>query len=341
MQLSRPGSASEANAMTAALRKVLASWVTKVGLSVAVGALFLWLALRQVDLSELRRAFSLLNPAWCAAGIALYWAALFLRNLRWRYILNAVTNLSIRQVSLGLLTGYAVNAILPARLGELFRADFCRRRYLVPRSTTLGTILVKRLTDGMIVMAALFVGLLALESGQDASNLNSVLIGGTFIFGSVGAALYLLGSQWINGLFARFPRADRLQAFHDSIQVLRRPRMLGVLLLNVIVWFFDGGALWAILRAAGVDIGFLAMSLVLGVVSLSMLLPSPPGFVGTMQFAYVIAVQAFGYSSYQGIVAATANQILLIGSMVVVGLVLLGRAQLKTVLGNFQRPSEP
>ena len=83
------------------------------------------------------------------------------------------------------------------------------------------------------------------------------------------------------------------------------------------------------------------MSLILGVVSLSMLLPSPPGFVGTMQFAYVIAVQAFGYSSYQGIVAATANQILLIGSMVVVGLVLLGRAQLKTVLGNFQRLSEP
>jgi glycosyltransferase 2 family protein len=123
--------------------------------------------------------------------------------------------------------------------------------------------------------------------------------------------------------------------------VLRRPRMLGVLLLSVAVWFFDGGALWAILRAAGVDIGFLAMSLILGVVSLSTLLPSPPGFVGTMQFAYVIAVQAFGYASSQGIVAATANQVLLIGSMVAVGLALLGGTQLKTVLRGFERPSEP
>jgi len=332
--------AAEADLMTA-LRKVLASWVTKVGLSIAVGALFLWLALRQVDLGELRRAFSLLDPAWCVAAVALYWTALFLRILRWRYILNAVTNLSVRQVSLALLTGYAVNAILPARLGELFRADFCRRRYIVPRSTTLGTLLLERLTDGMIVMAALFVGLLALGSGRDMSNLNSILFGGTFIFGSVGVALYLLGSQWITGLFSRFPRADRLHAFHDSIQVLRRPRMLGVLLLSVVVWLFDGGALWAILRAAGVDIGFLGMSLILGVVSLSTLLPSPPGFVGTMQFAYVIAVQAFGYSSSQGIVAATANQIFLIGSMVAVGLVLLGGAQIKTILGSLQRQSEP
>jgi glycosyltransferase 2 family protein len=339
MQLSGPEAGSETRGT--ALRRALTGWVPKVGLSVAVGAFFLWLALRQVDLRELRRAFSLLNPAWCVAGVALYWIALFLRILRWRYILNAVTSLSVRQVTLGLLTGYAVNAILPARLGELFRADFCRRRYLVPRSTTLGTILVERLTDGMIVMAALFVGLLALGSGQQVSNLNSVLIGGSFIFGTVGVALYLLGSQWVTGLFARFPRADRLHAFHDSIQVLRRPRMLGVLLLSVAVWFFDGGALWAILRAAGVDIGFLAMSLILGVVSLSTLLPSPPGFVGTMQFAYVIAVQAFGYASSQGILAATANQVLLIGSMVAVGLALLGGSQLKTVLRGFERPSEP
>lgn len=60
-----------------------------------------------------------------------------------------------------------------------------------------------------------------------------------------------------------------------------------------------------------------------------------------MQFAYVIAVQAFGYSSSQGIVAATANQIFLIGSMVAVGLVLLGGAQIKTILGSLQRQSEP
>ena len=102
--------------------------------------------------------------------------------------------------------------------------------------------------------------------------------------------------------------------------------MLGVLLLSVVVWLFDGG------RPVG-DPARRRSGHWLSRHELDprrrqpqhTILPSPPGFVGTMQFAYVIAVQAFGYSSSQGIVAATANQIFLIGSMVAVGLVLLAR----------------
>ena len=63
--------------------------------------------------------------------------------------------------------------------------------------------------------------------------------------------------------------------------------------------------------------------LVIGVVSLSTLLPSPPGFLGTMQFAFAIAVSTFGYSWSQGIAAATVSQVFLLGSMVAVGLALL------------------
>jgi glycosyltransferase 2 family protein len=314
-----------------------ASLAAKVLLCVAFGALFLGLALRQVDLTELRQAFLLLDLKWCALAVLFYWTALFFRVLRWQTILGAVATLQFRQVSLALLTGYSVNAILPARLGELFRADFCRRRYHIPRSTTLGTILVERLTDGMIVMAALFVGLLSLGPGRQVSNLNSVLLGGTIIFGSVGIGLYMFGSEWIPSIFSRFPRPDLLRAFHESIQVLRRRRMIGVLAISVMVWLFDGGALWAIMRGAGIEITFLGMFLIVGIVSLSTLLPSPPGYLGTMQFAYVVAAQAFGYSSSQGIVAASANQVFLIGVMVVIGLFALGGAQIKALVGGYNR----
>lgn len=316
-------------------RTVIATRSFKIGAGVAVGALFLWLALRQVDLPELRRAFTRLAPMWCILSLALYWSALAIRVVRWRYILNAVTTLTLKQVTLALLTGYAVNAILPARLGELFRAEFCRQRYVVPRSTTLGTILVERLTDGLIVLASLFVGLLALDAGEVSSQFTSVLIGGLMIVGSVGVALVAVGSSWTTKLILRLPRADRLIAFQDSVRVLRRRRIIGVLVLSVAVWLFDGGALWAILRAAGADVGFLQLCLVLGVVSLSTLLPSPPGFLGTMQFAFVLSLQAFQFPPSQAIVAATANQVLLIGSMVAVGLTILGGSQVRTVLSRF------
>ena len=63
--------------------------------------------------------------------------------------------------------------------------------------------------------------------------------------------------------------------------------------------------------------------LVIGVVSLSTLLPSPPGFLGTLQFAFAIAVSTFGYSWSQGIAAATVTQVFLLGSLVAIGLALL------------------
>jgi hypothetical protein len=47
--------------------------------------------------------------------------------------------------------------------------------------------------------------------------------------------------------------------------------------------------------------------LVVGVVSLSTLLPSPPGFLGTLQFAFAITVSMFRYFWSQGITAATVT----------------------------------
>ena len=139
-----PASGPEAGSETSrtALRRALTGWVPKVGLSVAVAALFLWLALRQVDLRELRRAFGLLNPAGAWPGSPSTGSRFSCGFFRWRYIMNAVTSLSVRQVTLGLLTGYAVNAILPAaEIGSVScSAPISAAALSRPRSTTLGTI---------------------------------------------------------------------------------------------------------------------------------------------------------------------------------------------------------
>jgi glycosyltransferase 2 family protein len=99
--------------------------------------------------------------------------------------------------------------------------------------------------------------------------------------------------------------------------------MVGILLTSLLIWLAEGAAQWCILYACGVSLDMLGMCLVIGVVSLSTLLPSPPGFLGTMQFAFVLSVTILGYSSPQGLAAALANQIFLLGSMVAVGLALL------------------
>jgi hypothetical protein len=311
----------------------IASFALRIGVGVAVGALLLWLAFARTDLAELASVLSNLSYGWIAAAVAFYYLALALRTFRWWMILRPSVDLALPQVGQALITGYAVNVLLPARLGELFRADFCRRQYGVSRTKVLGTIMVERFTDGVVVLVALGVGVLA--AGLDADSTGtfaSVALVGLAIFASFGAALFLLGSDLGARLTRRVPAiAARFDALSESLALLRSRRMLGVLAASVVIWLADGAALWAVLASCGVELDVLSMCLVIGIVSLSTLLPSPPGFLGTMQFAFALAVSTLGYSWSQGLAAASVNQAFLLGSMVVIGLLVLLAAYSKRV----------
>src|SRR5689334_7383814 len=129
-----------------------ASLALQLFVGVVVGCVLLWLALRNVDLSQVWRILTLIDRRWIAGAIFVYWIALSLRILRWWIILRAVAAIHLAQVAVALLCGYAINAILPARLGELFRAHFCGRRYRISRTVVFGTIMIERFSDGVIVL---------------------------------------------------------------------------------------------------------------------------------------------------------------------------------------------
>ena len=311
--------------MTEGRSRHVVAFVLRIAVGVAVGVLLLWLAFKGVTWSEVSDVLRSLSYKWIAAGIALYYLALATRAFRWWLILKQIVGLTLRQVSVALLVGYAVNALLPARLGELFRADFCRRQYDVSRTKVLGSIMIERFTDGVTVLVALAIGIAAIGTDSERTPVVASLISaGSIVFAVLGVALYVLGSGVAERLTRRIPAlSTRFGALAESLATVRSQRMIGILAVSIVVWILDGAAIWGVLAACGVRLDVLAMCLVIGVVSLSTLLPSPPGFLGTMQFAFAIAVSTFGYSWSQGIAAATVSQVFLLGSMVAVGLALL------------------
>jgi uncharacterized protein (TIRG00374 family) len=292
---------------------------------VAIGVLLLWLASERVTWTEVAEVLARASYTWIAAALVPYYLALAVRAFRWWLVLRPIVGLSLPQASVALLVGYAVNVLLPVRLGELFRADFCRRQYGVPRTKVLGSIMIERFTDGVTVLVALAIGIAAIGTDSEFAPLVASLISaGSVVFAALGVALYILGSGVAERLTRRIPAVStRFFALAESLATVRSQRMISVLAASFVVWLFDGAAMWGVLVACGVRLDVLAMCLAVGVVSLSTLLPSPPGFLGTMQFAFAIAASTFGYSWSQGIAAATINQVFLLGSMVVIGLALL------------------
>src|SRR5690348_5314325 len=147
---------------------ILRNRVLQAAISLAIGAVFLWLAIARIDMNQLWAKLRQVEIQWLALAMAGYWVALTLRSWRWRIILAPVRRLPLGLVMYGLLVGYAANYVLPARLGELVRADFIGRRYGVSRLAVIGTIVVERLFDVVVFIGFILAGLWALHLRDDS-----------------------------------------------------------------------------------------------------------------------------------------------------------------------------
>jgi len=60
--------------------------------------------------------------------------------------------LSLREVVVPVLVGHMANNALPARTGELYRAHLLGRRTRMSRSSVVGSIVVERTFDGLMLV---------------------------------------------------------------------------------------------------------------------------------------------------------------------------------------------
>lgn len=293
---------------------------------IGIGALFMWLALRNVAFDEIQSLITSVDMRWVALALGCYGGSLLLRVARWHSLLSALVPVSRVHVGEALLVGYAFNNLLPARLGELVRADYAKQRFNVRRSAALGSIVVERLLDAVVVVLCLSGGLvvtsLALPVGvaDDFKTLRFFSVTGAV---GVGIVLLAVGCVlWTHQRSFRLPSlVQRLVAgLSDGLQTFWRVDTLQIIVLSGGVWLLEGSAMWSVLRSLDVSLGMAQSAVLLGAASLSTLVPTAPGYLGSYQFAFALTLSTFGFSTATGIVAASIAQVFLLGSVTVIGI---------------------
>jgi uncharacterized membrane protein YbhN (UPF0104 family) len=303
---------------------------------VAFGALLLWLTISQVDLSNAKSALAKADFRAMALAIVAYWLAVAVRISRWRLLLSETKPLTYAEVGRSLIVGYTMNNLLPARLGELFRVDFVKREYGVARSAVLGSVIMERLADALAVLALFSFGLIFAPFKADASALMlaglGAAIGVAFVIGGLCVVVF-----WRERLLRDRLRwlSERLEILSRSITTLGPRRVVAVGALTAVIWAFELVAYAAVMRGFGVAVDLAGLGLICGSAAFSTLLPSAPGYVGSLQAAFVLAFSALGFEPVLGLLSATALQILLLGSMTVVGLSLLFAGHLRHAASLF------
>lgn len=312
----------------------------------AISLAFLVLLFRRVDTAELTSALREVDVRWLLPALAVFAASVAVRIARWKIILARVMPIPWGEASALLIIGAAANNILPARTGEVVRAALLRRRHGGSMVTALGTIVVERVFDGLILALMLATTLAFL--GSNAVLRNVALVAGA---GFGGVALVLVGLAvrpsltrgLIDAILARFPAVvgeplRRLAAsFLDGLIGLGGPRTWGlVALASLGTWLLEGATYWLLGHSFGFALHPAVYLAVCGAANLTVAVPSTSGGIGPYEFLAREVVVYFGVSAAAGTAFAIAAHAFILLPMTLVGVFLLWRRDLG--LGDLAQP---
>ncbi|HSV85191.1 MAG TPA: lysylphosphatidylglycerol synthase transmembrane domain-containing protein [Levilinea sp.] len=285
-------------------------WQFWVGIIISL--VFLYLTLRGLDLEHVWAVMQAANYWWLLPGIAVYFVGVWVRAWRWRALLRPIKSISTHAMFPVVTIGYMGNNIFPARAGEVLRSVILRDRENISVSTSLATIIVERIFDGMVMLAFVFLNLPELiRVSGDTGFVAGVQQVATVVAIAFIAALtmFLLAAMFpsrterildimVNRLMiARWREWVRslIKRFLTGLQALRSPQeVLFFFFATAVIWLLETCKYWFVMRAFPFQISFTSLMLVNGFVNLATMLPSAPGHIGTFDAPAIALLSAFG-----------------------------------------------
>jgi uncharacterized protein (TIRG00374 family) len=282
-------------------------WTIVIG--IAVSAVFLYFAVRGARVDRMIHALQGANYWYmipCVVGTLL---AFWIRALRWKVLLQPLRRIPQGIVFSATMIGFLANNVLPARLGELVRAHVVGRRAQVSRSAALASILIERIFD-LFTLLVLFA-VVALVSEFPGGLEKVALVG--LVLGLVTLLLLLLwyrqpdrflrlALRLVPGRF-RDKADDLARRFRDGLRVFDSgAQLLVVGVLSVLMWALILLVVGLSIVALDIDAPQPQSAMVaLVAIALVTMVPSAPGFIGTLQGGGTAAMLVFGVPKEQGL----------------------------------------
>jgi len=277
-------------------------------LGLILSALFLYLALRGLDLAQVWDHVRHGRYWWLVPGVAIYFFGVWARTWRWHYMLRAIKPIPLGRLFPVVCIGYMGNNIYPARIGEVLRAYVLRRKEGVSISASLATIIVERIFDGVIMLLFVFLGLGLPLGGAVPDDLRKfVILISLFFFGALAIFFVIAASprrsqtvyNWIIDRLvpARFrePLRGFADRFMEGLYFLRSGRDVAMIFVtSLVVWLAETCKYWFVMHAFDFSVSFFVLMLMNGVVNLFTTIPSAPGYIGTFDEPGIEILKVFG-----------------------------------------------
>lgn len=316
----------------------------RIALGWVIAVVFITLAFRRVSFDAVAQALASARALPLVLALLALAAGFTVRIVRWWWMLRVLEpGLPLRACARPFLVSIAVNNTLPLRAGDVVRAVGFRSALRSSPMAVVGTLLVERLLDVVVLLSLLFAGLLAL--GQSVVPRPFLIAGMLIGLAATGGLLSLmflpdLLRRLVARMLAMLPAStERARAkltglseqFFGSLSIVRPPsRALALLAITVVAWGLEGSAYACVAWSLSADGSPFAPWFALATGTLATMIPSSPGYVGTFDYFAVRGLTAFGASHVVALTFALVIHMLLWLPVTLVGalyLVLPGRSR--------------
>ena len=314
------------------------SWL-KTLLFASIGVSLLYFAFKGVDLKAVGKEMGNAKLEWIGLSMLVGLGAVVSRGMRWKLVLDSMGYRSTSwRTSYAIGIGYLINMVFP-RAGEVARATALRRSDKIPVDVLLGTIIVERLID--LIIVSILLGLTLILTYPELQKLLASTQGsesaaneGGIPWLWIALSLGLLAAWLLRKRFFKTSLGQRVQSFLRGLSqgftsIVRLDKPWAYLGHTVFIWasYFVMIYVCFFAMPATESIQIDQSLFVMMAASMGIVVPVPGG-VGAYHYLVAKALEVLSVPYPEGLAFATlvhASQTIMLMSTGVIGFIGLSR----------------
>lgn len=298
-------------------------------LGLVVAGLVGYLFLTDFDLSQALGTISQARWHYLIAAFVIYYLSVPIRGHRWRVLSRAAGH----DLPTGTFTHYYflawfVNAVLPSRLGDIYRAWLPKRNHDIPFMATAGVLVSERVMDLAVTAALVLLSgafyWTRLDQTRELNYITWALAGVGVIVLLYVALVYLLPrvSSRLKGKWR-----ERAEHFHGGLfrDRSKLPLLFGE---TVLIWGSEAVRLYLVCLALNLELGFLIAVFISQAALILMAIPLSPAGLGIVELLMLKALSFVHISPELAGAVTIADRLISYWSLVLIGaIVYLGSSR--------------
>jgi glycosyltransferase 2 family protein len=301
---------------------------TIVSIIVPLAIIGAFVGLNSAVLSKVPGLIAAANPALVLLAFLVFYAGFPLRGLRWAILLRGTGfQIKTKDSTEIIFLSWLVNCVVPAKLGDLYRAYLLKINSTASLSRTFGTVFIERCLDLIaIALLGIAAGYWSFRNGLPPA-IQIVFGIGVIVVGVLTIGLFTMrnfGRQIITALPLPHNILELYDRFEEGVFGAVRLRQMPVLLfLTGTIWMTEALRLYFVVAALnfpGVELGLSGAVFVALIGSLLTAVPLSPAGLGIVEAGVVgVLTVAYGVPLPEATAIALLDRVISVFSVILLG----------------------